>query len=102
MTHPTDRDHVEPADAQANPRWTPADHTGDHDDLSGHDGAATETHSEPHGADDHGEPETHDDHAHASEEMDLGPIDWTQWGVGVLGVVIGLVIAAVVAFAVWS
>ncbi len=47
----------------------------------------------PHGATtDHGDAHGHDDHAHA--DATLGPIDWTMWGVGVLGVVLALVIAA--------
>jgi len=37
-----------------------------------------------HGDDGHG----HDDHAHVSEA--LGPIDWTMWGVGLLGVAVAL------------
>lgn len=92
MTHP------DPTDAEAAtppPRWTHTDHTGDHDDLASH---ATETHGEPHGADDHGEPEGHDDHAHAAEDMDLGPIDWTAWGVGAIGVAVALVMVALLVF----
>ena len=46
---------------------------------------------EPHGSGDHGEAHGHDDHGHA--EMALGPVDVVAWGVGVLGVVIGLVTA---------
>ena len=86
MTDPT------PDPAQ---RWIHTDHTGDHDDLASH---GTQTSGEPHGAGDHGEPETHDDHAHAGEEMDLGPIDWSAWGVGALGVAIGLVMAVLLVF----
>jgi hypothetical protein len=57
----------------------------------GHDPAAEVT--GPHGAGDHGEAEHgHDDHAHVDEE--LGPIDWTMWAVGVLGVAFAIVIAA--------
>jgi hypothetical protein len=41
---------------------------------------------------DHGEGHGHDDHAHVAEP--LGPIDWSMWGVGALGVIAGLVIAA--------
>jgi hypothetical protein len=41
---------------------------------------------------DHGEGHGHDDHGHAAET--LGPIDWGMWGIGVLGVVVGLMIAA--------
>ena len=47
----------------------------------------------PHGsAEDHGGDHGHDDHAHADEA--LGPIDWTMWGVGVLGVIVALIITA--------
>ncbi|MDP2349685.1 MAG: hypothetical protein Q8M74_00835 [Chloroflexota bacterium] len=39
-------------------------------------------------------PDQHgDDHAHGGGDA-LGPIDWTMWGVGVLGVVAALVIVA--------
>lgn len=44
----------------------------------------------------------HDDHGHAADT--LGPIDWTMWGAGVLGVVaavavlVGFVLAAHFAF----
>jgi hypothetical protein len=40
----------------------------------------------------------HDDHAHMGEP--LGPIDATAWAVGVLGVVLGLVVALCFAAAV--
>ncbi len=47
----------------------------------------------PHGStDDHGDGHGHDDHAHAEET--LGPIDWTMWGVGILGVVLALAVTA--------
>ena len=46
---------------------------------------------ERHGAGDHGIDTEHDDHGHADDA--LGPIDWAQWAVGILGVVIGIVIA---------
>jgi hypothetical protein len=39
---------------------------------------------------DHGDGHGHDDHGHVSEA--LGPIDWTMWGVGVLGVVAALAV----------
>ena len=41
---------------------------------------------------DHGDDHGHDDHAHAGGT--LGPIDWTMWGVGVLGVIVALIITA--------
>jgi hypothetical protein len=74
-------------------RWVETDATGDHDDLTGpgettsasqHAAATTAGHG--HGASEHG-----------GEEV-LGPIDWAMWGVGVLGVVLGLVVAALMAF----
>ncbi len=47
----------------------------------------------PHGdALDHGDTHGHDDHAHAG--MELGPIDVTAWGMGLLGILLGLVVAA--------
>jgi hypothetical protein len=61
--------------------------TSPHDaDAPGHEGAVAH-----HALDDHGEDHGHDDHAHAEEA--LGPVDRTAWGAGILGVVIGLVIA---------
>lgn len=54
---------------------------------------ASEAVEGPHGsADDHGDGHGHDDHAHAAEA--LGPIDWTMWAVGVLGVVLALAVTA--------
>lgn len=50
----------------------------------------TGDHGEPHGTGDHGEDHGHDDHGHA--EAALGPVDWTAWGAGLLGIVLGLVI----------
>jgi hypothetical protein len=48
-------------------------------------------------ADDHGAASGHGDghghDAHGGVEA-LGPIDWTMWGVGVLGVVAALLVAA--------
>ena len=41
---------------------------------------------------DHGDDHGHDDHAHAGGT--LGPIDWTMWGIGVLGVIVALIITA--------
>jgi len=62
--------------------------TSRHDsDLPGHEGAVAH-----HAPDDHGEEHGHDDHAHGDEEF-LGPIDTVAWGAGVLGVVLGLVVA---------
>ena len=34
----------------------------------------------------------HDEHGHAADT--LGPINWTMWGVGALGVLVALVIVA--------
>jgi hypothetical protein len=41
---------------------------------------------------DHGDGHGHDDHAHPSDA--LGPIDWTMWGAGVVGVIMGLIVTA--------
>jgi hypothetical protein len=62
--------------------------TSPHDaDRPGHEGAVAH-----HAPDDHGEDHGHDDHAHTDEEL-LGPIDAIAWGAGVIGVVLGLVVA---------
>jgi hypothetical protein len=60
----------------------------DHADLDtlGHAGAVAH-----HTTDDHGDDHGHDDHAHADEP--LGPIDVAAWGAGIVGIVIGLVVA---------
>ena len=60
----------------------------DHADLDAH---ATDDHHAP---SDRG-----DDHDHVDDEEPLGPIDRAAWGAGVLGVVIGLVIAVCFALA---
>jgi hypothetical protein len=62
-----------------------------------------ETHADPHAgesmvgphgaADDHGTDHGHDDHAD-HETMDLGPIDRVAWAMGLLGILLGFVIAA--------
>ncbi len=54
--------------AAADPHAGDAHHTDAHDGAVGHD--APDHHEEP-----------------------LGPIDWRAWGAGVLGVVLGLVVA---------
>ncbi len=41
---------------------------------------------------DHGDDHGHDDHAHAGGT--LGPIDWSMWAVGVLGVIVALIVTA--------
>jgi hypothetical protein len=47
----------------------------------------------PHGDSmDHGDTHGHDDHAHAATE--LGPIDVTAWSMSLLGILLGLVVAA--------
>ena len=43
---------------------------------------------------DHGVGHGHDDHAHGSET--LGPIGWPMWGAGVLGAILGLMVAAAI------
>ena len=56
-------------------------------DQPGSSHAAAEGHG---AADSHGDGHGHD--AHVGEA--LGPIDWTMWGVGVLGVVAALIVVA--------
>lgn len=51
--------------------------------VAGPHGEATD-----HGDDGHG----HDDHAHAPEA--LGQVDWSMWGVGLLGVAAALAVMA--------
>lgn len=58
------------------------------DDAPGHEGAVAH-----HELDDHGGDHGHDDHAHAGEEA-LGPIDTAAWLAGVVGIAVGIVIAA--------
>ena len=51
----------------------------------------------PHGStDDHGDDHGHDDHAHGGGQA-LGPVDVRMWGAGVFGVMLGLVVALVMA-----
>ena len=53
-----------------------SDHETSHTAAAGH-------------ADAHG---GHDEHGHAADT--LGPINWTMWGVGVLGVIAGIIVVA--------
>jgi hypothetical protein len=54
---------------------------------------ADESRVGPHGTtDDHGDTHGHDDHAHPG--MELGPIDRLAWATGLLGILLGFVIAA--------
>lgn len=57
------------------------------DDAPGHEGAVAH-----HATDDHGDEHGHDDHAH--EDAPPGPIDFMAWGAGLLGVALGVAIAA--------
>ncbi len=62
-------------------------------DTDAYDPHAGESMVGPHGAaDDHGADHGHDDHAH--EGMDLGPIDRLAWAMGLLGILLGFVVAA--------
>lgn len=61
-------------------------------DTPGHDGAVAH-----HQTDDHGEDHGHDDHGHA--EAPLGPIDTAAWGAGVLGILLGALVAICFAIA---
>jgi hypothetical protein len=57
-----------------------------------HDPHAGESMVGPHGDSmDHGDTHGHDDHAHAG--MGLGPINTTAWALGLLGIVLGFVVA---------
>jgi ABC-type Zn2+ transport system substrate-binding protein/surface adhesin len=67
--------------------------------MSDHDARVPDQHGSAHevgaaygSTTDHGEGHGDDDHAHDGEP--LGPVDWTMWGVGVIGVVLALVISA--------
>ena len=55
----------------------------------------------PHGSmDDHGEAHGHDDHAHGGAGGGaLGPVDTAAWGAGLLGILLGLVVAISLALA---
>jgi hypothetical protein len=65
------------------------------DQHAAHDPAHPDT---DHGHDDYGAgAHGGDTHAHSGEA--LGPIDVTMWGVGVVGVALGLLVAVCVAFA---
>ncbi len=66
----------------------------DHNELDtpGHEGAVAH-----HLTDDHGEDHGHDDHAHPEES--LGPIEVAAWGAGVVGVLIGILVALCFALA---
>ncbi len=55
-----------------------------------HGAHVPDQHGEDHGQANDGH--AHDAHGHADEA--LGPIDWTMWGAGVLGVVAALIIVA--------
>ena len=61
-------------------------------DTPGHPGAV-----DHHSTSDHGEDHGHDDHAHGEEP--LGPIDIAAWGAGVVGILVGVAIAACFAVA---
>jgi len=68
----------------------PADHAGDQ--VADRHGASHVVAGEHGSTADHGDGHGHDDHAHGQDA--LGPVDWPMWGVGVLGVIVGLVVAA--------
>lgn len=57
-----------------------------------HDPHAGESMVGPHdSSDDHGDAHGHDDHAHGGEA--LGPIDTVAWSMGLVGILLGLVVA---------
>ena len=82
-------DAATPVHASSDDRWVDTDATGDHDDLSG-----------PHATDHGDDMDGHDDHAHQGEGMDLGPVDRLAWGVGVLGVALGVIVAVLAAISI--
>jgi hypothetical protein len=59
------------------------------------DAHAPDPHAGPAGPDEgtHGDG-GHGDGSHGHEGMQLGPIDWPMWGVGILGVVVALIVTA--------
>ncbi len=61
-------------------------------DAPGHEGAVAH-----HALGDHGDDHGHDDHAHDAEP--LGPIDMIAWGASLLGIGLGVVVAAAFAVA---
>jgi len=64
-------------------------HANDDHTTAAH--GASAAFAEPHGAGDHGDDHGHDDHGHLDEP--LGPVDVAAWGVGILGVAVGLATA---------
>jgi hypothetical protein len=59
------------------------------DEIHGaHSGAAPDAATQGNGAHEDG---AHGGHAHGTP---LGPIDWSAWGAGLVGIVAGLVVAA--------
>ena len=63
-----------------------------HDPAGGHDGG----HSDAGSVAGHGDAAAHaaDHGAHGGHEaMSLGPVDWTAWGIGVVGVLAGVIVA---------
>ena len=57
-----------------------------------HDPHAGESMVGPHGAaEDHGDTDGHDDHAHGGAA--LGPLDVRTWGMAVLGILLGFIVA---------
>jgi hypothetical protein len=65
--------------------------TSPNDDAHGSDAMTG-----PHGVGDHGEDHGHDDHAHGDGQA-LGPVNTMAWGAGAIGILAGLVVAAVLA-----
>jgi ABC-type Zn2+ transport system substrate-binding protein/surface adhesin len=58
--------------------------------MSDHASHSATDHGTAHAGAGHGD--AHDDHGHAADT--LGPIDVRMWGVGIVGVIVALVVAA--------
>ena len=67
-----------------------------HDLQDTPDPAGSDAMAGPLGADDHGDGHGHDDHGHADGDA-LGSVDLRAWGAGALGIVGGLIVAAILA-----
>jgi hypothetical protein len=73
----------------------------DADDITAGD-TATETHHEPHGgAMPHGAADDIEEHGqtHEAEAEPIGPVDTRAWGAALLGIALGLLVAACFAVA---
>ena len=67
-----------------------------HDPHDPHDPHESDAMVGPHGPDDDGEGHGHDGHGQNADQA-LGPLNLAAWGAGTIGIVGGLVVAAVLA-----